>query len=106
MRHEEELVRETDEYLFYRDWVSDNIEDALHSPDRDGITLRDLRAMKAVNRETGEKEYFVYDGDGHVHAIISDLYDMDLKVALLKMNLKADCDLRTIVETGKVPKVV
>lgn len=106
MTKEEELVRETEEYEFYRNWICESIEGMFRGYDDMGISMSDMRVLKAVTKATGESEYIVFDRDGHLRTVIQDLFDADIKVKLLKLKLQDSLDIRKIAETGELPKVI
>ncbi len=103
---QEKPLGENDRFQFYRNWICEDIEDMLHSPDKEGLTLRDHGVFMAVDKETGDREYAIYDGDGHIRCVAKDLFDADIKVKLLKMKLQDSLDLRKIAETRELPKVM
>ena len=103
---QEKPLGENDRFRFYRNWICEGIEDMLHSPDKEGLTLGDHGAFMAVDKETGDREYAIYDGDGHIRCVAKDLFDADVKVRILKMQLQESLDLRNIAESGELPKVV
>ena len=102
---EEKLVRETEEYEFYRNWICESIEGMFRGYDDMGISMS-MHVLKAVTKATGESEYIVFDRDGHLRTVIQDLFDADIKVKLLKLKLQDSLDIRKIAETGELPKVI
>lgn len=103
---EEKLVKETEEYGFYRNWICERIEGMFRGYDNTGVSMSDMCVLKAVTKATGESEYIVFDRDGHIRTFIQDLFDADIKVRLLKLQLQEGLDLHNIAETGELPKVI
>ena len=100
------LVAETPEFRFHINYVSEGIEDMLHKMDPDGLCFTGYCVLIAEDKEDGHTEYIIFDDKGKPFMSASDIYDAEFKIKALRMELKESLDIRTIVESKTVPKVV
>lgn len=84
--------------------VTRRMEEKLAEFDRHGLSFQGWHARTAIWSD-GVREYVIYDSSNKPRFTCTDWYTFDFEMFRIKMMLKESLDLRTIAETGEIPKV-
>lgn len=96
-----------DEYIeYWYDWQCESMERMCADHDPSGLSLGPCRTYLTVDKETGYREYVIFDPDWKPIIAARGLEEADMKLCVHRVLLRDKLDLRTIAETREVPKVV
>ena len=99
---DENLVFETDDYLFYENGMTRQYKRRMMEYDADGIApIQTFRVYLVENKTTKEREYVAYDRDGVPFMNWTDSYLFDFKMLAYRLELKDDANIVNMAKKVK-----
>lgn len=100
------VLAENDVWIIYENSITKIANEKLHKPDKNGISFEYCYAGLAYNKLDEKSEYIIENEEGMVIYATPIAEELFFHIDLMKIVKREQFDLRTIAESGEVPKSV